>query len=88
MQQAMRVKGVVNPAPATGFEGKTHLGTTLANGLAHLGLLFGGGSVLFGNVFAQVLAAHRHVGVELEGLEMQFSVYLGRQTLERALKGA
>ena len=81
MQQAVGVKGVVNPAPATGVECKSHFGAALANVLAHLGLLLGRGAVLFGDVLGQVLATGGHVGVELKGLEMQLGAYVRRQAL-------
>jgi hypothetical protein len=83
----MGIKGVVDPAAPARVKIKADFFPTLANHVAHLRLLFGVGAVLFGQVFAQVLAAWTHLWVEFEGLKAQFNRHLAFQALQRLLQG-
>ncbi len=88
MQQAVGIEGVPDAAAPFALELETHLGAALADGLADLGLLLGRGAVLFGQVFAGVLAFGAHVGVEFEGLEVDVGRDFGAQLAQSLLQGA
>ena len=83
VKQAVRVKGVVNPAAPVGVEHEAHLGPPFGDRLANLGLLLRGGAVFFGQMFPQVLATRGHVRVQLERLKMQIGLHLPLQALQR-----
>jgi hypothetical protein len=88
VQQAVRVKGVVDAAAAFGPESKAHLGAALADVLADGGLLFGRGAVFLRQVLGNILAARRHLRVQLEGFEMQRGLHLPGGLFKRPLERA
>jgi len=82
MQQPVGVERVVDPAAALFAEGESHAFTTLADRLARDSLLFGRGAVLLREMFGDVLAAGRHLRIELERLEVQFRPHVALQIVE------
>ena len=71
VQQAVRIKGVVDAAALVHAEGESQLGTARGNGFAVLLALLGRGAVLFVQVLANVLAFRCHLRVQLERLKVQ-----------------
>jgi hypothetical protein len=66
---------------------ETNFGPPRSNRLANLCLLLGSRAVFLGQVLAQILPARGHVGVQLEGLEMQIGLHIPLQALECHLEG-
>jgi len=88
MQQAVRIEGVVHPTAPIGVKSKTNLFSALADHVSDLRLFFWGGSVLFRQVFAQILAPRAHLGIEFERLKTQFNRYLAFQAFQGLLQSA
>ena len=91
VQQAVRIKGVVNAAAsATGLVGlaefETHLFTTHANILPVGMRLRWRDAVLFGDVLGNFLTFRHHMRIELKRLEMQFGADVARHAPKRLVQ--
>ena len=79
VQQAVGVEGVVGAAAPVHAELEADLGAALRDGLLVLRDLLGAHAVLLRQVRHDLGAFRAHVGVELEGLEVEFGAHLALQ---------
>ena len=82
----MSIEGVVDAVPAFLAKLEAHLGPALADRIAHRRLLLRRSAIFLRHVFADVLAARRHGGIELERLKVEFGAYLVLQPLQCLLE--
>jgi hypothetical protein len=72
VNQTVRIKGVVDVLATLRMKGKADLGRTRFNAVLGDADLCHRFTVFLGQVFKHFLAAWWHLGIELEGLEMNF----------------
>jgi hypothetical protein len=71
VEQAVRIERVIHPALVGHRHGETERGGALSDHLAIGGELLGRRAIFAGDMLDHILALGRHVGIELERLEMQ-----------------